>query len=222
MEKRMWRDRLRLKRNKEQQKQKEINERPKHKKSQEQARRKKMSRAQDGILKYMHKMMEVCKAQGFMYDIIPDKGKPQSKCLQDKMTAEESATWLSVLNQEEQMAQQQNGSGDNIDASATNNANNLILHAATEFAVEGLEDNSPQGLSHSDKGQDAETDDFDPFNGNRLAYSIPQGGSQGGGEDDIVGTGYDKLSLRCSRWHGKEMRVQGYVYPRAAAVYVSI
>jgi hypothetical protein len=146
----------------------------------------------------------------------------QSKCLQDKMTAEESATWLSVLNQEEQMAQQQNGSGGNIDASATNNANSLILHAATEFAVEGLEDNSPQGLSHSDKGRDAETNDFDPFNGNRLVFSIPQGGSQGGREDDIVGTGYDKLSRRCSRWHGKEMRVQGYVYPRAAAVYVSI
>jgi ethylene-insensitive protein 3 len=72
----MWRDRLRLKRIKEQQKQKEINERPKHKESQEQARRKKMSRALDGILKYMLKMMEVCKAQGFMYDIIPDKGKP--------------------------------------------------------------------------------------------------------------------------------------------------
>jgi hypothetical protein len=127
-----------------------------------------------------------------------------------------------VLNQEEQMGQQQNGSGGNIDASATNNANSLILHAATEFAVEGLEDNSPQGLSHSDKGRDAETNDFDPFNGNRLVFSIPQGGSQGGREDDIVGTGYDKLSLRCSRWHGKEMRVQGYVYPRAAAVYVSI
>ncbi len=75
LEKRMWRDRLRLKRIKEQQKQKEINERPKHKKSQEQARRKKMSRVQDGILKYVIKMMEVCKAQGFMYDIIPDKGE---------------------------------------------------------------------------------------------------------------------------------------------------
>jgi hypothetical protein len=146
----------------------------------------------------------------------------QSKCLQDKMTAEESTTQLSVLNQEEPMAQQQNGSGGNIGASATNNASSLILHAATEFVVEGLEDNSPQGLSHSNKGQDAETDDFDPFNGNRLAYSIPQGGSQGGREDDIVGTGYDKLSPRCSTWHGKEMRIQGYVYPRAAAVYVSI
>ncbi|WVZ10633.1 hypothetical protein V8G54_015163 [Vigna mungo] len=40
------------------------------------ARRKKISRAQDGILKYMLKMMEVCKAQGFVYGIIPEKGKP--------------------------------------------------------------------------------------------------------------------------------------------------
>ncbi|KAL9224906.1 hypothetical protein vseg_000887 [Gypsophila vaccaria] len=44
----------------------------------EQARRKKMSRAQDGILRYMLKMMEVCKAQGFVYGIIPEKGKPVS------------------------------------------------------------------------------------------------------------------------------------------------
>ncbi|KAF8369371.1 hypothetical protein HHK36_032618 [Tetracentron sinense] len=32
-----------------------------------------MSRAQDGILKYMLKMMEVCKAQGFVYGIIPER-----------------------------------------------------------------------------------------------------------------------------------------------------
>lgn len=44
--------------------------------SQEQARRKKMSRAQDGILKYMLKMMEVCQAKGFVYGIIPENGKP--------------------------------------------------------------------------------------------------------------------------------------------------
>ncbi|KAI3504544.1 hypothetical protein L1887_26097 [Cichorium endivia] len=50
----------------------------KERQSQEQARRKKMSRAQDGILKYMLKMMEVCKAQGFVYGIIPEKGKPVS------------------------------------------------------------------------------------------------------------------------------------------------
>ncbi|KAK6143267.1 hypothetical protein DH2020_023615 [Rehmannia glutinosa] len=77
LEKRMWRDKMLLKRLKEQKKTKnEIEDISKQRQSQEQARRKKMSRAQDGILKYMLKMMEVCKAQGFVYGIIPEKGKP--------------------------------------------------------------------------------------------------------------------------------------------------
>ncbi|XP_057812513.1 ETHYLENE INSENSITIVE 3-like 1 protein [Salvia miltiorrhiza] len=77
LEKRMWKDRMLLKRLKEQKKSKErIDDTAKQRQSQEQARRKKMSRAQDGILKYMLKMMEVCKAQGFVYGIIPEKGKP--------------------------------------------------------------------------------------------------------------------------------------------------
>jgi len=76
LEKRMWRDKVRHKRLKEQQKAKEGTDAVKQRQSQEQARRKKMSRAQDGILKYMLKMMEVCKAQGFVYGIIPEKGKP--------------------------------------------------------------------------------------------------------------------------------------------------
>ncbi|KAF7815481.1 protein ETHYLENE INSENSITIVE 3-like [Senna tora] len=76
LERRMWRDKMRLKRLKEQTKSKEGIDSVKHRQSQEQARRKKMSRAQDGILKYMLKMMEVCKAQGFVYGIIPEKGKP--------------------------------------------------------------------------------------------------------------------------------------------------
>ncbi|KAE9606252.1 hypothetical protein Lal_00025054 [Lupinus albus] len=76
LEKRMWRDKMRLKRLKEQSKPKEGIDAAKQRQSQEQARRKKMSRAQDGILKYMLKMMEVCKAQGFVYGIIPEKGKP--------------------------------------------------------------------------------------------------------------------------------------------------
>ncbi|XP_010673484.1 putative ETHYLENE INSENSITIVE 3-like 4 protein [Beta vulgaris subsp. vulgaris] len=42
----------------------------------EKSRRKKMLRSQDAILKYMVKVMEVCKAQGFVYGIIPEKGKP--------------------------------------------------------------------------------------------------------------------------------------------------
>lgn len=87
IERRIWRDRMRLKRLKEQQqnKAKDVGSgsgsgmgltRQQLRQSQEQARRKKMSRAQDGILKYMLKMMEVCKAQGFVYGIIPEKGKP--------------------------------------------------------------------------------------------------------------------------------------------------
>ncbi|CAN0923215.1 Protein ETHYLENE INSENSITIVE 3 [Linum grandiflorum] len=76
LERRMWRDKMRLKKLKEQTKSKEGIDVAKQRQSQEQARRKKMSRAQDGILKYMLKMMEVCKAQGFVYGIIPEKGKP--------------------------------------------------------------------------------------------------------------------------------------------------
>ncbi|KAK3011669.1 hypothetical protein RJ639_010682 [Escallonia herrerae] len=78
LERRMWRDRMLLRRLKEQNKGKEGLDTVKQRQSQEQARRKKMSRAQDGILKYMLKMMEVCKAQGFVYGIIPEKGKPVS------------------------------------------------------------------------------------------------------------------------------------------------
>lgn len=44
--------------------------------SSEESKRKKMARAQDSILRYMLKMMEVCNAQGFVYGIIPEKGKP--------------------------------------------------------------------------------------------------------------------------------------------------
>ncbi|PON86760.1 Ethylene-insensitive protein [Trema orientale] len=78
LERRMWRDRMLLRRLKEQNKGKQGADNAKQRQSQEQARRKKMSRAQDGILKYMLKMMEVCKAQGFVYGIIPEKGKPVS------------------------------------------------------------------------------------------------------------------------------------------------
>ncbi|XP_062189725.1 protein ETHYLENE-INSENSITIVE 3-like 2 [Phragmites australis] len=87
LERRMWRDRVRLRRLKElQQSAREAGgakesggdaARQQRKwQAQGQARRKKMSRAQDGILKYMLKMMEVCNAQGFVYGIIPESGKP--------------------------------------------------------------------------------------------------------------------------------------------------
>ncbi|KAL6516259.1 hypothetical protein OROGR_019564 [Orobanche gracilis] len=77
LEKRMWKDSVKLKRIKERQKL-AIQQKKKAKSTTDHARRKKMARAQDGILKYMLKLMEVCKARGFVYGIIPEKGKPVS------------------------------------------------------------------------------------------------------------------------------------------------
>ncbi|KAB2627255.1 protein ETHYLENE INSENSITIVE 3-like [Pyrus ussuriensis x Pyrus communis] len=76
LERRVWKYRMRLKRLKEQNKGTEGADNARQCQPQEQARRKRMSRAQDGILKYMLKMMEVCKAKGFVYGIIPENGKP--------------------------------------------------------------------------------------------------------------------------------------------------
>ncbi|GLT62354.1 hypothetical protein SLA2020_349990 [Shorea laevis] len=80
LERRIWKDRIKLKRIKERQKvaAQQAAEKQKPKRASDQARRKKMSRAQDRILKYMLKLMEVCKARGFVYGIIPEKGKPVS------------------------------------------------------------------------------------------------------------------------------------------------
>lgn len=80
LERRMWKDQIKLRRLKERQKleAQQAAEKQKPKQTTDQARRKKMSRAQDGILKYMLKLMEVCKARGFVYGIIPEKGKPVS------------------------------------------------------------------------------------------------------------------------------------------------
>ncbi|KAJ7009585.1 hypothetical protein NC653_000315 [Populus alba x Populus x berolinensis] len=78
-DRRMWKDHVKLKRIKERQKLAvQLAEKQKLKRTYDLARRKKMSRAQDGILKYMLKLMEVCKARGFVYGINPEKGKPVS------------------------------------------------------------------------------------------------------------------------------------------------
>ncbi|KAI4345224.1 hypothetical protein L6164_012366 [Bauhinia variegata] len=75
LKKRMWKDRLLFEKLKgKRQKDAEAKQEAK----QEASRRKKMSRAQDSVLKYMVKIMEVCNAQGFVYGIVPDKGKPIS------------------------------------------------------------------------------------------------------------------------------------------------
>ncbi|KAL6646131.1 hypothetical protein ACP70R_017739 [Stipagrostis hirtigluma subsp. patula] len=79
---RMWKDKIKLKRIQERQQKLALQqlelEKSKTKKMSDQALRKKIARAQDGILKYMLKLMEVCNARGFVYGIIPDKGKPVS------------------------------------------------------------------------------------------------------------------------------------------------
>ncbi|XP_057432266.1 putative ETHYLENE INSENSITIVE 3-like 4 protein [Lotus japonicus] len=74
LKKRMWKDRILLQKMKEKRDQDETEQQAK----QEASIKKKMSRAQDSVLKYMVKIMEVCNAQGFVYGIIPEKGKPVS------------------------------------------------------------------------------------------------------------------------------------------------
>ncbi|XP_074581042.1 protein ETHYLENE-INSENSITIVE 3-like 1a [Curcuma longa] len=77
LERRIWRDEMLLKRLKEQRQNKQKLLQGDSAKN-EQARRKKMSRAQDGLLKHMLRMTETCNAQGFVYGIITEKGKPVS------------------------------------------------------------------------------------------------------------------------------------------------
>ncbi|XP_021903878.1 putative ETHYLENE INSENSITIVE 3-like 4 protein [Carica papaya] len=71
LKKRMWKDRLRMQKLKKQR-----DEESETQAREDASRRKKMARAQDSILKYMVKIMEVCKGQGFVYGIVPNKGKP--------------------------------------------------------------------------------------------------------------------------------------------------
>ncbi|KAK3128071.1 hypothetical protein QOZ80_7AG0582170 [Eleusine coracana subsp. coracana] len=82
LERRMWRDRVRLKRLKEKQENRSMKM-----KSKQKSKKKQMWRAQDGILKYMVKMMEVCNAQGFVYGIIPEHGRPVVTGASDNLRA---------------------------------------------------------------------------------------------------------------------------------------
>ncbi|KAF3324408.1 ETHYLENE INSENSITIVE 3-like 3 protein [Carex littledalei] len=78
---RMWKDQVKFRRIKERKvtaQQASLDKSSSKKPISDQALRKKMSRAQDGILKYMLKLMEVCNVRGFVYGIIPEKGKPVS------------------------------------------------------------------------------------------------------------------------------------------------
>lgn len=75
LEKKIWKDRQRLKRLKEMSKiglKQPADDRPEF---QEQSRKRLMYQAQDGVLKYMSRAMERCKAQGFVYGIVFENGK---------------------------------------------------------------------------------------------------------------------------------------------------
>lgn len=78
LERRMWKDHIKLNRLMERQKIAAQQAAEKQKPKQTTEIRLGGSRAQVGILKYMLKLMEVCKVCGFVYGIIPEKGKPLS------------------------------------------------------------------------------------------------------------------------------------------------
>ncbi|TMX01700.1 hypothetical protein EJD97_023866 [Solanum chilense] len=77
LKKRMWKDRIKLEKLKAKRDMSSSKDETEAK-QEEQSRCKKMSRAQDSILKYMVKIMEVCQGQGFVYGIVGEKGKPVS------------------------------------------------------------------------------------------------------------------------------------------------
>ncbi|XP_073140312.1 ETHYLENE INSENSITIVE 3-like 3 protein isoform X2 [Henckelia pumila] len=80
LESRMWKDRVKLKRIRERKilTAQQAAKKQRAKSALNPACRKKMARAQNGILKYMLKLIEVCNARGFVYGIIPESGKPVS------------------------------------------------------------------------------------------------------------------------------------------------
>ncbi|XP_075089053.1 putative ETHYLENE INSENSITIVE 3-like 4 protein isoform X1 [Nicotiana tabacum] len=78
LKRRMWKDQMllqKLKSMRSSSKKESIDDESQQAKAQEQSRRKKTSRAQDSILMYMVKIMEVCGGQGFVFGIVPEKGK---------------------------------------------------------------------------------------------------------------------------------------------------
>lgn len=82
LEKKIWRDKQRLKRLKEMAKSGIGKSLLKHHGDDfpESSSKKTMYKTQDGILKYMSKAMERCKAQGFVYGIVLENGKTVAGC----------------------------------------------------------------------------------------------------------------------------------------------
>ncbi|OEL21114.1 ETHYLENE INSENSITIVE 3-like 3 protein [Dichanthelium oligosanthes] len=163
---RMWKDRVRLKRIKERQQKLALQqaelEKSRPKPISDQALRKKMSRAQDGILKYMLKLMQVCNARGFVYGIIPDKGKPVSGA-SDNIRA-----WW-----KEKVKFDKNGPAaiENLLEYRNGEANS----SSNEYDVDGFED-APLSTSSKDDEQDLSpvpqsAEEHGPKRGRERAYN---------------------------------------------------
>ncbi|RYR35095.1 hypothetical protein Ahy_A10g050235 [Arachis hypogaea] len=81
LKKRIWKDRILLQKIK---KKLNMDESENIEAKQEAFRKKKMSRAQDSILKYVVNIMEVCKARGFVYGIVPENVTGSSDSLRER------------------------------------------------------------------------------------------------------------------------------------------
>jgi len=88
----------------------------------------------------------------------------QSKCLQDKMIAKESATWLAVVNQEETLARQKNpNSCLPTSAIVTTHAESLTFCSNSEYDDDNFEDD-PNYISTNADVQDCKPQDIDLLN----------------------------------------------------------
>ena len=100
------------------------------------------------------------------------------------MTAKESATWLSVVNQEEAFAQQKNLNTYLLtSAEGYGNAVTLTSSSSSEYDVEGVDD-VPDSVCPKIEGQGDEAQDFDFFN---MANAKDTLWSIGNGEDVLIG-----------------------------------
>ncbi|RYR40349.1 hypothetical protein Ahy_A09g046089 [Arachis hypogaea] len=101
---------------------------------QEASRKKKMSRAQDSVLKYMIKIMEVCKARGFVYGIVPEKGKPVTgssdslrEWWKEDIRFDQNAP-AAIANDEENNKEDGKGEIEVFESSPINSINNSVDH----------------------------------------------------------------------------------------------
>ncbi|KAJ7524824.1 hypothetical protein O6H91_17G023500 [Diphasiastrum complanatum] len=94
----------------------------------------------------------------------------QSKCLQDKMTAKESATWLAVLHQEELLARQQcNALGiTNTGTPGSANAGYITGSSTSEYDVDGFDESLNPTIAAEEL--DLEMEDTNFSQGDKVSF----------------------------------------------------